>query len=109
MASLIDRITRLARSPRGQRLAERAQQLEFAADASGPEITGDPLALASILSKIEQVAQRRPLPATAATGPVGSLMIADPFSGRSPMRMFSTHPDSAERITRLRAMAMTER
>jgi hypothetical protein len=30
MASLIDRITRLARSPQGQRLAERAQQ--FARD-----------------------------------------------------------------------------
>lgn len=27
MASLIDRITRLARSPQGQRLARRAQQL----------------------------------------------------------------------------------
>ena len=27
MASLIDRITRLARSPQGQRLAQRAQQL----------------------------------------------------------------------------------
>jgi hypothetical protein len=27
VASLIDRITRLARSPQGQRLAERAQQL----------------------------------------------------------------------------------
>lgn len=27
MASLIDRITRLARSPQGRRLAERAQQL----------------------------------------------------------------------------------
>jgi heat shock protein HtpX len=82
---------------------------EFAADASGAEVTGDPLALASALYKIEQVAQRRPLPAAAATGPVGSLMIANPFSGRSLMRMFSTHPDTAERITRLRAMAVTER
>ena len=27
MASLIDRITRLARSPQGQRLAQRAQEL----------------------------------------------------------------------------------
>ncbi|MFN2477793.1 MAG: M48 family metalloprotease [Pseudonocardiaceae bacterium] len=81
---------------------------EFAADASGAEATGDPLALASALYKIEQIAQRQPLPPAAATGPVGSLMIANPFSGRSVMRMFSTHPDTAERITRLRAMARSE-
>jgi heat shock protein HtpX len=36
-------------------------------------------------------------------------MIANPFSGRAMMRMFSTHPDTAERITRLRAMATTGR
>jgi heat shock protein HtpX len=77
---------------------------EFAADASGAEVTGDPLARASALYKIEQVAQRRPLPAAAATGPFGSLMIANPFSGRSAMQMFSTHPDTAERIARLHAM-----
>jgi heat shock protein HtpX len=34
-------------------------------------------------------------------------MIANPFSGRSVMRVFSTHPDTAERITRLRVMART--
>jgi heat shock protein HtpX len=82
---------------------------EFAADASGAEITGDPLALASALYKIEQVAQQRPLSAAAATGPVGSLMIANPFSGRSAMQMFSTHPDTAERIARLHAMGGTGR
>jgi heat shock protein HtpX len=82
---------------------------EFAADASGAEVTGDPLALASALYKIDQVAQRRPLPPAAATGPVGALMIANPFSERSVMRVFSTHPDTAERIDRLQAMAGTGR
>jgi heat shock protein HtpX len=36
-------------------------------------------------------------------------MIANPFSGQTMMRMFSTHPDTADRITRLRAMATTRR
>ena len=78
---------------------------EYAADASGAEITGDPIALAAALAKIERVVQARPLPATASTGPVSSLMIVNPFSGRTVMRMFSTHPDTRDRIARLRAMA----
>jgi heat shock protein HtpX len=34
-------------------------------------------------------------------------MIANPFSGRAMMRMFSTHPDTAQRIARLPNMAHT--
>jgi heat shock protein HtpX len=77
---------------------------EYAADASGAEVTGDPIALASALAKIERAAQARPLPATGRTGPVSALMIVNPFSGRTMMRMFSTHPDTRDRIARLRAM-----
>lgn len=80
---------------------------EFAADASGAEATGDPLALADALAKIERAAQARPLPAGAQTGAVSSLMIANPFSGQAVMRMFSTHPDTERRIARLRDMART--
>jgi heat shock protein HtpX len=78
---------------------------EYAADASGAEVTGDPLALASALAKIERAARARPLPAHAETGPVSALMIVNPFSGQTMMRMFSTHPDTGDRITRLRRMA----
>jgi heat shock protein HtpX len=82
---------------------------EYAADASGAQATGDPLALAHALAKIERATHARPLAASTSAGPVSSLMIANPFSGRTMMRMFSTHPDTAERITRLRAMALTAR
>lgn len=75
---------------------------EFAADASGAEVTGDPEALASALQKIEASANARPLEPSAQAGPVSALMIANPFSGRSAMRWFSTHPDTAERVARLR-------
>jgi heat shock protein HtpX len=78
---------------------------EYAADASGAQATGDPLALAHALAKIERATHARPLAASTSAGPVGSLMIANPFSGRTMMRMFSTHPDTADRITRLREMA----
>src|SRR5579884_712425 len=78
---------------------------EYAADASGAEVTGDPLALASALAKIERAVQARPLPATGSTAPVSALMIVNPFSGRTLMRMFCTHPDTRDRIARLRAMA----
>jgi heat shock protein HtpX len=78
---------------------------EYAADASGAEATGDPLALANALHKIERATHARPLPASTSTGPVSSLMIANPFSGRTMLRMFSTHPDTADRIIRLRNMA----
>lgn len=78
---------------------------EFAADASGAEATGDPRALASALAKIERAVRARPLVASGETGPVSSLMIANPFSVRNAMRLFSTHPDTRERILRLQEMA----
>lgn len=77
---------------------------EFAADASGAELTGDPRALASALARIERGSQARPLQPAGRSGPVSSLMIASPFAGRTMMRLFSTHPDTTERITRLQAM-----
>jgi heat shock protein HtpX len=82
---------------------------EYAADASGAQATGDPLALADALAKIERATQVRPLMGSTSTGPVSALMVVNPFSGRTMMRMFSTHPDTADRITRLRAMALTGR
>jgi heat shock protein HtpX len=80
---------------------------EYAADASGARLTGDPLGLADALAKIERAVQVRPLPASANTAPVSALMIANPFPGRTLMRMFSTHPDTQDRIARLQNMART--
>ncbi|MDT7713345.1 MAG: heat shock protein HtpX, partial [Pseudonocardiales bacterium] len=82
---------------------------EYAADASGAEVTGDPIALASALTKIERAVQVRPLQPAGRTAPVSSLMIVNPFSGRNIMRMFSTHPDTRDRIARLHAMVPDRR
>jgi heat shock protein HtpX len=71
---------------------------EFAADATGAEITGTPYGLANALQKIEAVARRVPLEANPATA---HMFIMKPFSGAGLMNLFSTHPPTAARVAAL--------
>ena len=74
---------------------------EFGADKTGAEISGNPLALASALEKIERYA-KVPMDVNPA---ISQLFISDPhkaFSGNSFSKLFSTHPPTAERVRRLR-------
>ena len=74
---------------------------EFGADKTGAEISGNPLALASALEKIERYAIV-PMDVNPA---VSQLFISDPlkaFSGNSFSKLFSTHPPTKERVRRLR-------
>jgi heat shock protein HtpX len=77
---------------------------EYDADEDGSTLTGDPLALASALRKLETGTQRAPLPQDSDLVGVSHLMIANPFQGGG-SRMFATHPPMAERIARLEQMA----
>ncbi len=82
---------------------------EYQADRSAAEITGQPLALANALRKLEAGTSRIPMAVNPA---VSQLFIADPLKalrrregGGGLGTMFSTHPPIADRIRRLEELA----
>jgi heat shock protein HtpX len=75
---------------------------EYQADASGAHISGNPLALASALRKLQAGSQRVPLDATPATA---HMFIVNPLRGGGIQNLFSTHPPLEDRIARLEKMA----
>ncbi|HEX5372934.1 MAG TPA: zinc metalloprotease HtpX [Aquabacterium sp.] len=78
---------------------------EFEADRGGAEISGDPQALASALTKIQRYAQGIPLEAAERHPETAQMMIMNPLSGGGIKGLFSTHPATEERVARLMAMA----
>ncbi|MDC7706425.1 zinc metalloprotease HtpX [Vogesella indigofera] len=82
---------------------------EFEADRGGAEISGDPLALASALQKIEYYAQGRIMPAAEAHPETAQMMIINPLSGGGLSSLFRTHPHTEERIARLNQIARNGR
>jgi heat shock protein HtpX len=77
---------------------------EYIADSTGAAIARDPEALASALLKLERASEL--VPAAAMTPATASLFIVNPFGAlETAGRWFSTHPPTAERVRRLRALA----
>jgi heat shock protein HtpX len=71
---------------------------EFAADATGASIAGNPYGLADALRKIDAAAKRVPLDANPATA---HMFIVKPFTGGGLMSLFSTHPPTEARVRAL--------
>jgi heat shock protein HtpX len=78
-----------------------SRQREYAADAGGAEICGNPESLASALLRLEQGATAVPMQVNQAAEP---LYIVAPFKGKGIQGLFSTHPPVEERVKRLRQM-----
>lgn len=77
---------------------------EFEADRIGAEISQDPKALASALEKIHNYAHQIPNETAEAHPETGQMMIINPLSGGGLRGLFSTHPQTEERVARLMVM-----
>ena len=78
---------------------------EFEADRGGAEICGRPLWLAAALEKIAAAARRIDNHRAEANPATAHLFIVNPLHAHRVDGLFSTHPSTAERVRRLRAMA----
>jgi heat shock protein HtpX len=75
---------------------------EYDADAASAKYVGSPYPLIGGLQKLETWSKRIPMDASPATA---HMFIIKPFTGQNMMmRLFSTHPATADRIARLQAM-----
>jgi heat shock protein HtpX len=81
-----------------------SRQREFEADRVGAEILGRPLPLANALKRLDALAHQIPMQVAPAAAPLAQV---NPLAARGGgvLRLFSTHPPTAERVERLEAMA----
>ena len=77
---------------------------EFEADRMGAEISKDPKSLADALTKIQNYARQIPNETAEAHPATGQMMIINPLSGGGLKGLFSTHPQTEQRVGRLMAM-----
>ncbi len=80
---------------------------EFMADEGGANICGQPLALAGALGKLQSANKQIPMKNAGTSS--AHMFIVNPFSGKSVMKLFSTHPPVEERIKRLQEIAAGRR
>jgi heat shock protein HtpX len=80
---------------------------EYEADRGGAEISGQPLSLASALKKIAGAAKRVPNMAAERNPATAHMFIINPLSGERMDNLFSTHPNTENRIAALEELART--
>ncbi|WP_441000086.1 zinc metalloprotease HtpX [Fodinibius sp. SL11] len=82
---------------------------EYEADRVGAEISGKPQSLALALQRIEKAAEQLPMNGVSesAMRSTSHMFPVNPFSGGLFMSLFSTHPDTDDRVERLIHMQRT--
>ncbi|HEX7242473.1 MAG TPA: zinc metalloprotease HtpX [Longimicrobiaceae bacterium] len=80
-----------------------SRQREFKADAVGAEISGNPLALAGALRKLDAAAHAIPMRVAPAAAPLAQVNPLAAYGGGM-AKLFSTHPPTEERVARLEAL-----
>ncbi len=78
---------------------------EYEADKMGAQISQRPLWLASALEKIAGAAQRIPYGRAERNPATAHMFIINPLSGQGMDNLFSTHPNTTNRIAALRRLA----
>ncbi len=78
---------------------------EYGADAGAAQLTGHPLWLVNALRKLESANRSEPIPAAVQHPSTAHLFIVNPLAGHRLANLFSTHPATEDRISRLEAMA----
>jgi heat shock protein HtpX len=78
---------------------------EYGADRGGAEISGNPLALASALQKLEHGAQRIDNHEAEANPATAHMFIINPLHSHASDSLFATHPSTANRVARLEQLA----
>ena len=78
---------------------------EYSADATGAQISGRPLSLASALARIENAAHQIENPDAEQHPATAHLFIINPLSGARMDNLFATHPATENRIAALQDLA----
>lgn len=81
---------------------------EYEADREGARISGQPQQLASALQRIQKAAKQIPMNVSeSAMRSTSHMFPVNPFSGKRLMSLFSTHPETEDRVERLMEMGRT--
>lgn len=80
---------------------------EYSADRLGAEICGQPLWLASALRKISAAAGRIPMRTAEANPASAHMFIVNPLTGERMDSLFSTHPNTDNRVAALQELAQS--
>jgi heat shock protein HtpX len=104
---IIGSIAMMILAPLGAMLVQMAisRTREYAADDLGARICGQPMWLASALSKIENAAHQVPNVEAERNPATAHMFIINPLSGHGVDNLFTTHPSTENRIAALRQLA----